>query len=125
MTDQTGGPSGLTDETKHSTTVTGRNGARAMLTRGNGVNFLTVQHQGVTLNAILDDDQLRALVVGRSRCCAVCAHARRTNLGSTRCHQRLRTSGGNVYAPRIENPKEHVCGKFEQLVIPAAREVAA
>lgn len=125
MTEQTEGQAGPIDETKHSTSLRARNGAQAMLTRGEGLNFLTVQHQGVTLTAILSDGDLRALVVGRERCCAVCVHARTSHLGATRCHQRAHSRGGQHYFPRIENPKADICGKFEQLVRRTAREVAA
>lgn len=127
MNEQNPSPSGPpVDETKHSTTVHARNGARAMLTRGgaDGLNFLTVSHQGVTLTAILSDDNLRALLVPRAQCCAVCKHAR-SPLGATRCFERERTRGGHVYAPIIDRPREHVCGKFAQLVRPVPREVAA
>lgn len=131
MTEATEAP-GPIDETSKSTTIRARNGANVRLERdvNNGLHYLTVLPRDARggntgSTAIVTDEDIRALLVGREKCCANCAHARQGSGGGTRCHERLRANRGGVYAPLIHSPREHVCGKHEQLVPVQARQVAA
>lgn len=121
-------PAGVIDETKHSTTVRAQNGATLCLTRGGPMNFLTVDahRQGrPEFTVLLTDDDLRALLVSREQCCANCKHARVDRIAVTHCFERQHRARGQLYAPKIAEPKSHVCGKFEPLMRRAPREVAA
>jgi hypothetical protein len=117
-------PSAPVERTKHSTTIRARDGSTVTLTRGDTLHALVIARHGQVQTSWLNDADLHALLIDPTQCCANCAHMRRPQ-NAARCYERIHAKAGSMYAPRIEDPKTHVCGKFKPLIAAPAREVAA